>query len=221
MNIRPYVTLSYAQSLDGRIADRNGVSQWISGEESLQRTHELRDQHDAILTGIRTVLCDNPRLTCRLPGGKNPIRIILDSKLRIPNDSIVVRTAREIRTQIFCGSSCDRSRLTALEQAGITVVPVQSGPSGLILSEILATLYEKGIRSILVEGGAAVITSFIREKLADSIILFIAPLIIGTGTDAVGDLGTAHLGEAMRGKTASVCRLGEDIVWEVRLNEQG
>ncbi len=217
---RPIVTLSYAQSLDGRIACRNGSSQWISGEESLKRTHELRGQNDAILAGIQTVLQDDPRLTCRLSEGKDPIRVILDSQLRIPFDSTIVQSARQTPSKIFCSPGCDKRKKSALEQAGITVVPVQRGPEGLILSEILATLSDTGVRSLLVEGGSSVITSFIREKLADKIILFMAPLIIGTGTDAVGDIGTENLSEALRGKTASVSRLGEDIVWEITLDER-
>ncbi|MFW5848380.1 MAG: RibD family protein [Spirochaetota bacterium] len=215
MDRRPTTTLSYAQSLDGRIATALGDSQWISGEETLRLAHELRGSHDAILVGVGTILSDDPHLTCRLPGGRDPHRVVLDSRLRTPVESKVARPAPTVRTTIFCANPTPEKRRAELETAGIAVVPVASDATGLDLRAVLDALVDMGVASLLVEGGSGVVTSFFRAGLVDRLVLVSAPLVIGAGTDAVGDLGVRRLGEARRGRTTAVRQAGNDVVWEM------
>ena len=224
MEWRPRITLTYAQSLDGRIATVTGDSQWISGEDTIQLAHELRDSHDAILVGIGTVLTDDPRLTCRLPGGHSPHRIVLDSSLRTPLGAHVVTGAREVPTTIFCGREAPPQRRERLQEAGVEVVEADTDTSpdegGVLVSweTILGELRRRGMDSLLVEGGAGVLTSLLLTRLVDRLVLVSAPVVIGRGRAAVGDLGVEQLAQAWRGRTVSVRQAGEDVVWEVKFD---
>lgn len=214
MRRRPQVTLSFAQSLDGRIATRDGVSQWISGEQTLNLAHQLRERSDAILVGVGTVIADDPRLTCRLPGGSSPLRVVLDGALRTPAKSNVAATAREIPTLIYCADACAEAA-EPLRANGAEVAQIALAGDHLDLTAVLTDLYSRGVESLLVEGGSAVITSFVAQALWDEIVAVMAPMIIGTGTDSVGDLGVTELADAVRGHTKRVTQMGEDVVWEV------
>jgi riboflavin-specific deaminase-like protein len=216
---RPRVTLSYAQSLDGRIATASGQSQWISGNETLRLAHELRRDHDAILVGAGTVIADDPRLTCRITDGRNPHRCVLDSSLRIPTTARVVAHAGEVATSVFHdGSAADDGfarRARTLGNAGVALVGVPASEHGLDLRAVLERLYASGVTTLLVEGGSGVLTSFFRARLVDRLVLVSAPMIVGRGIEAVGDLGVERLSSAQRGTTRSVRRLGDDVVWEI------
>ncbi|MFW5741954.1 MAG: RibD family protein [Spirochaetota bacterium] len=216
---RPRVTLSYAQTLDGRIATASGQSQWISGNETLRLAHELRRDHDAILVGAGTVIADDPRLTCRIADGRNPHRCVLDSSLRIPTTARLVAHAGETATSVFHdGSAADDGfdrRARALRNAGVELVGVPASVHGLDLRAVLEYLYASGVASLLVEGGSRVLTSFFRARLVDRLVLVSAPMIVGRGTEAIGDLGVERLSSAQRGTTRSVRRLGDDVVWEI------
>lgn len=225
------MTLTFAQSMDGRIATRSGDSRWISGNETLNLAHEIRRDSDAILVGVGTVLHDDPELTCRLPDCESPLRVILDGSLRMPPDSRIARTAREFATLAFTAgksgsgtsrvSGTNRARRT-LADCGIEVVEIPRGRDNrLSLQAVLEELSDRGVASLMVEGGAAVLTSFIRARLVDRIVVVAAPMIIGAGTEAVGELGVEALSQAWRGRTMSVRRLGEDIVWDVRFDAGG
>jgi riboflavin-specific deaminase-like protein len=216
MNRRPAVTITFAQSLDGRIATKTGASQWISGPETLELAHRLRNEHAAVLVGIGTVLADNPQLTCRAPGGKSPLRVILDSELRTPLSATVVQTAREVPTLLFASTQLPKDRAAVLSDAGAEVVSVSdTTPGRLDLSAVLGVLADRGIDRLLIEGGSAVITSFVAEDLWDRLITVMAPMIIGDGTSSVGDLGIETLSTAPRAKTVQVYQAGDDIVWEM------
>ncbi len=216
--MRPRVTLAYAQSADGRIATKTGDSQWISGSETLTLAHELRNEHDGILAGIGTVIADNPQLTCRIEGGSNPHRIILDSRLRTPVDSHIVQQASNVPTTVVCGREAPAQTEQRFRDSGVSVMRVDSDDTGLDLHEILRQLGEMSIESLMIEGGSGVMTSFLRERLVDRVILVSAPLFIGEGTNAIGDLGTTMLAKAIRGRTQSVRQAGDDIVWEFILD---
>ena len=179
---RPFVTLSYAQSLDGSIAARRGATTPISGPEALRLTHQLRAHHDAILVGIGTVLADDPQLTVRLVPGPNPQPVIVDSRLRLPPTA---RLLGDGRPWIATTDAADRRRQAALEAAGARVVRLPADDAGRVsLPALLAYLHRQGIRSLMVEGGAQVITGILADRLADRLVVTIAPLLLG-GLNAV------------------------------------
>ncbi len=219
-NTRPFVTLSYAQSADGRIATLNGRSERISGRPGTEFAHTLRRDNQALMVGIGTVLADDPLLTCRLPGGcQSPVRIILDSQLKIPMGSRIVKSAETYRTIIFCSNTnidSKDSRRRALEKLQLEIVPVEpSGTAHLGLQAILDKLGVLGFSSLFVEGGATLITSFFRQNLVDRLCIVSAPLIIGRGTEAVADLQVRNIEEARQGHTTSVRQVGNDIIWDI------
>jgi GTP cyclohydrolase II len=208
---RPYVVLKFAQTLDGRIATRTGDSKWISGEPERRASHALRAACDAVLVGINTVLADDPQLTVRLVTGASPLRIVLDSTLRIPDASQILGDAAPTLIITTDRSSPERRRDLRERAVGVQVVE-PAPPWGVDLAATLTHLREAGIRSLLVEGGAAVITSFLRQRLVDRIVVGIAPRILGAGTDAVGDLSVARVSDGLRLTGRSVHRLGDDVV---------
>lgn len=177
----PFVCMKYAMTLDGKIATYTGDSKWISNENSRHYVHNLRNNYDAILVGIGTVLADNPRLNTRLdlPDKKDPIRVIIDGNLEIPTNSNIIHSCPEQRTIIFTNENYDREKADILRKAGAEIVGINSNPDNLDLRIILKELGEIGITSILVEGGAKINASFIENKLADKILCFIAPKIVG------------------------------------------
>jgi len=207
---RPYVVLKYAQTLDGRIATRTGESKWISGIKERRISHALRATSDAVLIGIGTVLTDDPQLTVRLVPGASPLRVILDSTLRIPSQSRILDD--DACTMVISTSDARaRSRLV-LRNRGVAVHSVSAHPAGVDASEALRLLRGLGVRSVLVEGGARVLTSFLKGGLADRVIVGIAPTILGTGTNAVGDLDIVSVTDGLRITGASVYRAGDDLL---------
>jgi GTP cyclohydrolase II len=208
---RPYVVLKYAQTLDGRIATRTGDSKWISGEPERRASHALRAACDAVLVGIGTVLADDPQLTVRLVPGASPLRIVLDTTLRVPPRAQVLGEAAS--TLVITTERSSAERRAELRERGVAVRVVDAEPPwGVNLAATLAMLRAAGLRSLLVEGGAAVITSFLRQRLVDRVVVGIAPTIVGAGTEAVGDLQVARVSEGLRLKRRSLHPLGEDVV---------
>ncbi len=211
----PYVTVKWAQTLDGKTATARGASRWISSPESLKLAHRLRATHDAILVGVDTVLKDDPQLTTRLVKGRSPVRVILDSHLRIPLDAKVLSDQETAKTLVAATAPPPAAKLPDFKRMGIEVLAVSPDLSGRVdIRELLMTLARRQISSLLVEGGAATITSFLRAGLADRIIVIIAPKIMGKGTDAVGELNIKDVSEALKLKFTKVYRSGEDIVVE-------
>src|SRR5437660_2916777 len=183
---RPLVTVHYAQTIDGRIASRTGDSRWVSGEGSLRLAHELRAAHDAVLVGIGTVLADDPKLTVRLAPGRSPVRVVVDSQLRIPLDSNVF--ADDVRTIVATTPLASEERAAAIRSRGAEVLRVKADADGHVdLRDLLARLRAEGIRSLLIEGGRGMITTVLREHLVDRLTVCIAPKVIGDGIAAVGD----------------------------------
>jgi GTP cyclohydrolase II len=208
---RPYVVLKYAQTLDGRIATRTGDSRWISGEPERRTSHALRAACDAVLVGIRTVIADDPQLTVRMVPGASPLRVVLDSTLRIPPDAQILGDAASTLVVTTERSSADRRR--ELRERGVGVRVVEPAPlRGVDLPAALSLLRATGVQSLLVEGGGAVITSFLRARLADRVIVSIAPKIVGSGTEAVGDLSVLQVSDGLRLSDRSVHALGDDVV---------
>lgn len=215
---RPLVTVSYAQTLDGRLATRTGSSRWISGAESLRFAHELRASHDAIMVGAGTVCQDDPRLTVRLVQGRDPLRVIVDSTLRIPLTAAVLASGAAQGTVLVVTERAPAERRGEAMALGATVLPVPVDAQGRVsLPTALAMLGERGVRSVMVEGGARLITSLLRDRLVDRLAICTAPLILGAGIDAVGDLGIIDLGRALRLDPARATRYGEDLIIQGRV----
>jgi GTP cyclohydrolase II len=207
---RPYVVVKYAQTIDGRIATSTGDARWISGEEERRTSHALRAACDAVLVGVGTILADDPRLTVRLVPGASPIRVVLDPRLRLPDDARVLE-ADGVTTIVTTGAS-PAERRDELRRRGVSVVVVPAGPDGLDLHATLEALFDDGIRSMLVEGGARVITSFLSLGLADRLVVAIAPRVMGSGTDAVNDLGITEVASSIRLERRAVHVAGDDVL---------
>ncbi len=218
MSARPFVTITYAQTLDGRLATRSGSSQWIGGPESLRFAHAQRAAHQAIMVGVGTVLADDPRLTVRLVPGSDPLRVIVDSQLRTPPGAAVLRDGAARGTLIACAAGADPARREALAALGAELLPLPPGPDGgLDLAALLAILAERGLASLMVEGGARLITGLLRARLADRLAVCVAPKILGEGLSAVGDLGLERLADAYTLRDVSVTPYGVDWVIDGRL----
>ncbi len=214
----PFVTIKYAQTLDGRIATAEGQSQWISSPPSLKFVHRLRARHDAILVGVGTVLQDDPELTVRLVRGRNPIRIVVDSHLKIPESAKLLRTASQTQTIIATTQNSTAPRAKLLAEMGAHILRIDADAQGRVnLKKLLEAMASRNVSSVLVEGGSQIITSFLKHNLANRLIAVIAPKILGRGTDAVGDLQISDLGAARKLTFQKVSRLGEDIIIDSRL----
>jgi 3,4-dihydroxy 2-butanone 4-phosphate synthase/GTP cyclohydrolase II len=209
---RPFVTLSYAQSLDGCIAAKRGQPLALSGPKSLNLTHQLRAAHDAILIGIGTLLADNPRLTVRLVEGEDPQPVVLDSRLRFPPEANLLK--HPMPPWVATGEWADEARQRRLERAGARVLRLPAGTNGQVdLPALLNRLGELGIGSLMVEGGARVITSFLYARLVDLLVLTISPVLVG-GLHAVESLGESDLAGLPRLQHLRHEWLGEDfILW--------
>ena len=176
---RPFIIVSYAQSLDGSIAARNRNPILLSGQESMRLTHHIRACCDSILVGIGTVLADNPQLTVRLVAGKNPQPIILDTRLRTPIDSKLVNRS-DLSSWIVNGKGNSQEKNNALKNAGATVLScATTAPGKIDLNALMGLLVDKEVNSIMVEGGAEVITSFVNEQLVDQFVITISPKLVG------------------------------------------
>lgn len=212
----PTVTLKLAQTLDGRIATSTGHSRWVTGVESRTYGHQLRAEHAAIVVGVNTVLVDDPQLNVRLVAGSDPIRIVLDSHLRISPSSAVLSVSGA-GTVVATTHRADQRRAARLKAMGVQVLRLPDQDDRVSLRALLAWLNDEGMSSLLVEGGAAVITSFLRERLATFVAMFIAPKILGTGTESIGDLGVTVMSEAITVVDRTVETVGEDLVIRGRL----
>jgi diaminohydroxyphosphoribosylaminopyrimidine deaminase/5-amino-6-(5-phosphoribosylamino)uracil reductase len=205
----PFVVAKWAMSLDGKIATHTGSSQWITGVAARERVHLMRDRLDAILVGSGTARADDPMLTCRIPGGRDPVRVLLDSSMSVSADARIFATPG---TLVFCAVSPEASQLQALNEKGAEVIVVPRRDGKLDLNEVLRELGRRDITSLLVEGGAGVLGSFFDQGLVDQVACFIAPKIVG-GQGAPGPiagLGIGQMSEALGLQNVTFEHLGDD-----------
>lgn len=201
---RPLVTLKIASSADGRVTTPPGQSPWITSEHARAFGHVERAQHDAIAVGINTVLADDPMLTTRVPGlDHDPVRIVFDTRLRIPATAKILNGDH---VWIVCGPNADEARRTALEKKNIKLIAAND------LKDALRVLAENGLTRLLIEGGPTLIGSFTKENLYDRLLWFRAPVTIGTGRDAVAELGLADLAAGGGLSLSETRRLGIDAL---------
>lgn len=234
----PYVMMKYAMTADGKMATRTGASKWISGEAARQKGHEWRNACMGIMVGIGTVLADDPLLNCRIEGGKDPIRIICDTNLRIPEDSQIVKTAGEYETIVVCGlpgvpeGECGdtNAKTQRLKRAGITVLNFPQVPQSLeddpdaalleerarpkvSLTKLMKCLGERGIDSILLEGGGTLNESALRAGIVQEVKVFVAPKIFGgRAKTPVEGLGVEVPAQALEMKMESAEVVGDDLL---------
>jgi diaminohydroxyphosphoribosylaminopyrimidine deaminase/5-amino-6-(5-phosphoribosylamino)uracil reductase len=209
----PFVTLKLAATLDGKIAAASGDARWISSSISRLRVHQLRNQMDAVLVGADTVLKDDPQLTCRIAGGRNPWRVILDGRLRIPLSARLLRLSDAGKTIIVTGRSVSGRKVRALKATGIQVwqFPVHEGE--IVWSRFLRKLGTLGVVSLLLEGGAKVAASALRARAVDKVLFFYAPKILGgDGRAMIGGMNIRHAADAMVVRQLSVQKSGGDLL---------
>jgi diaminohydroxyphosphoribosylaminopyrimidine deaminase/5-amino-6-(5-phosphoribosylamino)uracil reductase len=217
----PFVTLKFAQTLDGRIATADGHSRWISSPASLKFAHTLRAVHDGILVGSGTLLKDDPELTVRLVKGRHPLRIIVDTRLSSPLDAKVLQNQDKARTIVATTEAANRKKRAVLDKMGIETILVNRDQNQQVdLKELLVELGSRNISSVLVEGGATVITSIIRENIADRLVVLIAPKIVGKGIEAVGNLGIRVMDDAMKMSVRQVIRRGGDLILDGHIQKK-
>lgn len=207
------VTLKLATSLDGRIATAGGESRWITSEPSREQVHRLRAGHDAVVIGIETALADDPELTVRLPGynGRQPARVVLDSRQRLTAGCKLVGSARETPTFLIA-TGAPQAHLT---DAGVRVLTVPAvGEDRPELNAVVKALAAEGLENLFVEGGGQVAASFVRCGLVDALEWFRAPVLIGgEGRPGIGALAVAALAQAPHFRRVEVHALGDDL-WE-------
>ena len=208
---KPFVTLKAGITLDGKIATHSFDSKWITSEEARLDVHHLRNEHMAILVGVNTVIADNPELTTRIPNGRNPIRVILDSTLKIPLDRKVI-SDKLADTWVFTSSNYDIEKKSILTNKGISVFHT-TGSKQVNPSEVVQILGEKGVSSLLIEGGGTINAAFLENKLIDKAVIYIAPKFVG-GKQAptfIEGSGIDKMGDAIELQDADIVKIGKDF----------
>ena len=223
----PYVVMKYAMTLDGKIAAKTGDSKWITGEAARDRVQEMRHACMGIMAGIGTVLADDPLLTCRIPGGRNPVRIICDSRLRIPENSQIVKTAGEVPTVVVCAdpalpageisAGTEAGKIQALLDAGVRVWNYPAETPEVDLAALMRALGEEEIDSVLLEGGGTLNESALRAGIVQEIRAFVAPKIFGgQARSPVEGSGVEHPGEAALFTLEGTEQIGDDLLLTYR-----
>jgi diaminohydroxyphosphoribosylaminopyrimidine deaminase/5-amino-6-(5-phosphoribosylamino)uracil reductase len=215
---RPVVTLKLATTLDGRIAAPGGDARWITGAAARRLAHALRDVSDAVLVGAGTVRADDPRLTCRLPGGHDPVRVVLAGRrLALPPRARLL-ARRGPPTWVVAPAGAPAARVAALRGRGVEVLLLGGRNGRVPLRAVVHALGERGITSLLVEGGGTVAAAALRARVVDRLVLFVAPALLGgDAVAAVAPLGLRRVADAVRVDRLSVGRVGSDLVLEGRV----
>lgn len=212
---RPYVALKYAMTMDGKIAAYTGASRWITGEEAREHVMLLRKQYSGIMAGIGTLLADDPRLTCRIKGAKDPVRIICDTHLRTPEDSKIVQTAGQVKT-ILATSCSDKDRYRSYLEKGCQILTIPEKEGHIDLKVLMKILGEQKIDSVLLEGGGSLNWSALKEGIVQKVFCYIAPKLLGgeKAKSPVEGLGFPDPGYAVPLANRTMKKIGNDILIE-------
>jgi diaminohydroxyphosphoribosylaminopyrimidine deaminase/5-amino-6-(5-phosphoribosylamino)uracil reductase len=210
----PYVILKSALTLDGKTATASGDSKWITSDRARREVHRLRGRVDAIMVGVGTVLKDDPQLTCRVPGGKDPLRVVVDSTLRIPLHAALFG-AHSAAGTLVATCSRDADRIGALSSRGAEILNCKESEGRVDLADLFGQLGERGIQSILLEGGSHLAGAALRAGLIDHCMIFLAPKLVGgAGLGLFSGDGVAMMGDAIRLEGMTVKRVGVDLLVE-------
>jgi diaminohydroxyphosphoribosylaminopyrimidine deaminase/5-amino-6-(5-phosphoribosylamino)uracil reductase len=219
---RPYVILKAGMTLDGKVATAKGESRWITGPSARQEAHRFRSQVDAVVVGVGTILHDDPTLTARLSdrplklASRQPLRVVLDSRLRTPPAATVCAKQDRAKTLIATTSRASRSRRRPFERAGVEILSLSTKNGRVSLPALMTMLGKRGVTSVLIEGGSTVNAAALREKLVNHVLLYLAPTLMG-GQDAkamIGDRSPKRLDQALPLRHVTVRRIGNDLVVE-------
>ena len=228
----PFVALKYAMTMDGKIATKTGESKWISGEKSREHAHSLRNKYTCIMAGIGTVLADDPMLNCRIAGGRNPVRVICDSSLKIPLESNIVKTAKDIPTIVACtriatvdskenadiNTSTRADKIAALQKAGIEVFTTDGDK--VDLKALMAHLAEKKLDSVLIEGGGEINFSALNAGIVNKVYAYIAPQCFGGfAKSPVGGTGIEKICDSFKFKVTDTKMIDGDVLVEFATND--
>lgn len=216
---RPFIIMKYAMTMDGKIAAVSGKSKWITNEKSREHSHRFRNKYSAIMVGINTVIKDDPTLNCRLPNTRNPMRIILDSNLKIDLKSNICKTANDIKTFIATLSD-DDNKIKELESLGIEIIKTENDNGKVSLKDLMRILgEEKNIDSVYVEGGANLHASLLKDKLANKALIYIAPKIFGgeKAKTPIGGEGVEEPDNAVKLSEGSITKIEDDLFLEYYL----
>ncbi len=207
---RPFVILKIAMSADGKIATSTGNSRYITSKEARTYVHQLRTEVDAVMVGLNTVIRDNPELTPRIVKGKDPMKIVVDSKLKIPKNCILMKDPKKLI--IATTNKAPKNEIKKLQQKGVNVIITKSKQGMVDLQDLMKQLGKHEIISIMIEGGSELNSSAIREGVVDKMLIFTAPKLIGNGLGAIGSLGIKKIKKAIELKNPTCKKIGRDML---------
>jgi diaminohydroxyphosphoribosylaminopyrimidine deaminase/5-amino-6-(5-phosphoribosylamino)uracil reductase len=218
---RPFVMLKLAMTLDGRIATRSGDSRWISSEDSRELVHRWRAEYDAVMVGAGSVIADNPRLTCRIEGGRDPMRIIVDGRLRSPADAVVFSQRSSAITMLVTAPERLAKARRSYGSRGVEIVGVTGSRGEIQIVELMRELARRGCSKVMIEGGAHLAGAALRAGIVDRVAMFIAPKIIGGGVGAIEGLEIGEMTAAIKLSNLSARQLGPDWLLEAEITRRG
>ena len=211
----PFVFIKVAMSMDGRIATSTGDSKYITSKEARTYVHQLRTEVDAVMVGLHTVFRDNPELTPRLYKGKDPLKIVVDSHLKIPKNCTLLKDPSKLI--IATTSKASKNDIKKMQQKGVTVLLIKSSKGMVDLKDLMKELGKHEITSVMIEGGSELNSSAIKAGVVDKLLIFTAPKLIGNGVGAIGNLGITKIGKAINLKNQLCRKIGKDTLIEAYL----
>jgi diaminohydroxyphosphoribosylaminopyrimidine deaminase/5-amino-6-(5-phosphoribosylamino)uracil reductase len=209
---KPFVILKIAMSADGRIATKSGDSKYITSKEARTYVHQLRSEVDAVMVGLNTVVRDDPRLTPRLVEGKDPLKIVVDSELKIPKNSQLLKEPKKLI--VATTNKASKKDVERLQQMGVRVITIASIKGMVDVKELIKQLGKHEVTSIMLEGGSQLNSSMINAGLVDKVVIFTAPKLIGNGIGPIGNLGIEKVNKAIPIKNPQCMRIGTDLMIE-------